>query len=150
MCYSGYWIPYTRMAADCKGMSEKFTTGLHRVREKANGVLPYSAINVNDCGVIAKFDNVYGCWHPPPDGNTLDCKKGSQLATLEDAVGEFGNLTSATDSEIDMDGLEGFTGIAFEKKQLRAERSRVQAPTGGGAPIRSRQTITIASVLSEK
>merc|ERR1712242_296217 len=60
---------YTRMAAKCKGVSEKTTTGVHRLKEMATwGALLFPAISVNDCDTKSKFDNVYGCRHSLPDG----------------------------------------------------------------------------------
>jgi len=60
---------YTRMAAQCKGVSEETTTGVHRLKEMAaKGELLWPAINVNDCVTKSKFDNVYGCRHSLPDG----------------------------------------------------------------------------------
>merc|ERR1712113_453714 len=60
---------YTRMAAQCKGVSEETTTGVHRLKEMAaKGELLFPAINVNDCVTKSKFDNVYGCRHSLPDG----------------------------------------------------------------------------------
>merc|ERR1711930_31872 len=59
---------YTRMAKQCKGVSEETTTGVHRLREMAaKGELLFPAINVNDCVTKSKFDNVYGCRHSLPD-----------------------------------------------------------------------------------
>merc|ERR1712056_100179 len=60
---------YTRMAKQCKGVSEETTTGVHRLKEMAKaGTLLFPAINVNDCVTKSKFDNVYGCRHSLPDG----------------------------------------------------------------------------------
>jgi len=60
---------YTRMAAQCKGVSEETTTGVLRLKEMAaKGELLFPAINVNDCVTKSKFDNVYGCRHSLPDG----------------------------------------------------------------------------------
>merc|ERR1711933_398767 len=60
---------YTRMAKKCRGVSEETTTGVHRLKEMAaKGELLFPAINVNDCVTKSKFDNVYGCRHPLPDG----------------------------------------------------------------------------------
>merc|ERR1712188_361200 len=59
---------WTRMAANCKGVSEETTTGVHRLKEmSAKGELLFPAINVNDCVTKSKFDNVYGCRHSLPD-----------------------------------------------------------------------------------
>merc|ERR1712151_1107855 len=60
---------YTRMAAQCKGVSEEPPTGVHRLREMAaKNELLFPAINVNDCVTKSKFNNVYGCRHSLPDG----------------------------------------------------------------------------------
>merc|ERR1712139_588648 len=60
---------YTRMAKQCKGVSEETTTGVHRLKEMAaKGELLFPGINVNDCVTKSKFDNVYGCRHSLPDG----------------------------------------------------------------------------------
>jgi len=60
---------WSRMAKQCKGVSEETTTGVHRLKEMAaKGELLFPAINVNDCVTKSKFDNVYGCRHSLPDG----------------------------------------------------------------------------------
>jgi len=60
---------WTRMAKNCRGVSEETTTGVHRLREMAaKGELLFPAINVNDCVTKSKFDNVYGCRHSLTDG----------------------------------------------------------------------------------
>jgi adenosylhomocysteinase len=60
---------WTRMAKNCRGVSEETTTGVHRLKEMAKkGELLFPAINVNDCVTKSKFDNVYGCRHSLPDG----------------------------------------------------------------------------------
>lgn len=60
---------WSRMAANCHGVSEETTTGVHRLKEMAKkGELLFPAINVNDCVTKSKFDNVYGCRHSLPDG----------------------------------------------------------------------------------
>merc|ERR1712019_91372 len=60
---------WSRMAKNCRGVSEETTTGVHRLREMAvKGELLFPAINVNDCVTKSKFDNVYGCRHSLTDG----------------------------------------------------------------------------------
>jgi adenosylhomocysteinase len=60
---------WTRMAKQCRGVSEETTTGVHRLKEMAKkGELLFPAINVNDCVTKSKFDNVYGCRHSLTDG----------------------------------------------------------------------------------
>jgi adenosylhomocysteinase len=60
---------WTKLAAECVGVSEETTTGVHRLydMEKAGSLL-FPCINVNDCVTKSKFDNVYGCRHSLPDG----------------------------------------------------------------------------------
>merc|ERR1719230_125043 len=59
---------WTKMAANCHGVSEETTTGVHRLKEMAaKGELLFPAINVNDCVTKSKFDNIYGCRHSLPD-----------------------------------------------------------------------------------
>jgi adenosylhomocysteinase len=56
------------MMADCCGVSEETTTGVHRLEVMSrNKELKLTAINVNDCVTKSKFDNVYGCRHSLPD-----------------------------------------------------------------------------------
>jgi adenosylhomocysteinase len=63
---AGRW---TRVAAECKGVSEETTTGVHRLYEMQKaGTLLFPAINVNDSVTKSKFDNLYGCRHSLIDG----------------------------------------------------------------------------------
>ncbi len=58
-----------RVASRVKGVSEETTTGVLRLRERAEaGTLLFPAINVNDSVTKSKFDNIYGCRHSLPDG----------------------------------------------------------------------------------
>ena len=60
---------WTKVAAECHGVSEETTTGVHRLVEMAkDGSLMFPAINVNDSCTKSKFDNVYGCRHSLIDG----------------------------------------------------------------------------------
>ncbi len=60
---------WTRVAADCRGVTEETTTGVHRLYEmQKKGTLLFSAINVNDSVTKSKFDNLYGCRHSLVDG----------------------------------------------------------------------------------
>lgn len=58
-----------QVVAECHGVSEETTTGVHRLyqMEKA-GKLLFPAINVNDSVTKSKFDNLYGCRHSVIDG----------------------------------------------------------------------------------
>ncbi|HEY6547138.1 MAG TPA: adenosylhomocysteinase [Vicinamibacteria bacterium] len=60
---------WAKVAADCKGVSEETTTGVHRLYEMEKaGKLLFPAINVNDSVTKSKFDNLYGCRHSLIDG----------------------------------------------------------------------------------
>merc|ERR1719216_563365 len=60
---------WQKQAAQCTGVSEETTTGVHRLYAMSkNNELLFPAINVNDCVTKSKFDNVYGCRHSLPDG----------------------------------------------------------------------------------
>jgi adenosylhomocysteinase len=58
-----------RVVADCKGVSEETTTGVHRLHQmEEKGDLLFPAINVNDSVTKSKFDNIYGCRESLVDG----------------------------------------------------------------------------------
>ena len=58
-----------KVAAECHGVSEETTTGVHRLYEMQKaGTLLFPAINVNDSVTKSKFDNLYGCRHSLVDG----------------------------------------------------------------------------------
>jgi adenosylhomocysteinase len=60
---------WSKVAAECKGVSEETTTGVHRLYEMQKaGTLLFPAINVNDSVTKSKFDNLYGCRHSLVDG----------------------------------------------------------------------------------
>merc|ERR1719162_2456636 len=76
---------YSRMAANCKGVSEETTTGVMRLKEMATkGELLFPGINVNDCVTKSKFDNVFGCRHSLPDGimRATDVMLGGKLCLI--------------------------------------------------------------------
>ncbi len=58
-----------RTVAECKGVSEETTTGVHRLYQMMeNNELLFPAINVNDSCTKSKFDNLYGCRESLADG----------------------------------------------------------------------------------
>lgn len=60
---------YPEMLADCYGVSEETTTGVHHLYKMVkNGTLLVPAINVNDSVTKSKFDNLYGCRESLIDG----------------------------------------------------------------------------------
>jgi adenosylhomocysteinase len=60
---------WARATAECHGVSEETTTGVHRLYEmEKKGTLLFAAINVNDSVTKSKFDNLYGCRHSLVDG----------------------------------------------------------------------------------
>merc|ERR1711939_54655 len=76
---------WTRMAKNCRGVSEETTTGVLRLKEMAaKGELLFPAINVNDCVTKSKFDNVYGCRHSLNDGimRATDVMIGGKIALV--------------------------------------------------------------------
>ncbi|MDR2936215.1 MAG: adenosylhomocysteinase, partial [Rikenellaceae bacterium] len=55
--------------AECRGVSEETTTGVHRLYQmKDAGKLLFPAVNVNDSVTKSKFDNLYGCRESLADG----------------------------------------------------------------------------------
>ncbi len=63
---AGRWA---KVAAECRGVSEETTTGVHRLYDMQKaGTLLFPAINVNDSVTKSKFDNLYGCRHSLVDG----------------------------------------------------------------------------------
>ena len=78
----GLW---TRVAAECRGVSEETTTGVHRLYQMTEaGTLLFPAINVNDSVTKSKFDNIYGCRHSLPDGimRATDVMLGGKTAVI--------------------------------------------------------------------
>jgi adenosylhomocysteinase len=76
---------WTRIAADCRGVSEETTTGVHRLYQMSDaGTLLFAAINVNDSVTKSKFDNIYGCRHSLPDGlmRATDVMLGGKTAVV--------------------------------------------------------------------
>jgi adenosylhomocysteinase len=60
---------FGKVAAQCHGVSEETTTGVHRLYDMQKaGTLLFPAINVNDSVTKSKFDNLYGCRHSLVDG----------------------------------------------------------------------------------
>lgn len=60
---------WQKVVAECKGVSEETTTGVHRLYEmEKNNTLLFPAINVNDSVTKSKFDNIYGCRESLVDG----------------------------------------------------------------------------------
>jgi adenosylhomocysteinase len=58
-----------RLVAECRGVSEETTTGVHRLYQLAEqGGLLFPAYNVNDSVTKSKFDNIYGCRESVVDG----------------------------------------------------------------------------------
>jgi adenosylhomocysteinase len=76
---------WTKVAADCQGVSEETTTGVHRLYQMMEaGTLLFPAINVNDSVTKSKFDNIYGCRHSLPDGlaRATDVMLGGKVAVV--------------------------------------------------------------------
>ncbi len=76
---------WTKVAAECQGVSEETTTGVHRLYQmREAGTLLFPAINVNDSVTKSKFDNIYGCRHSLPDGlaRATDVMLGGKVAVV--------------------------------------------------------------------
>jgi adenosylhomocysteinase len=76
---------WTGVAADCAGVTEETTTGVHRLYEmQKKGTLLFPAINVNDSVTKSKFDNLYGCRHSLIDGlnRATDVMLASKLCVV--------------------------------------------------------------------
>ncbi len=68
-CFKADPKRWHKVAADCHGVSEETTTGVHRLyKMQKDGTLLFPAINVNDSVTKSKFDNLYGCRHSLLDG----------------------------------------------------------------------------------
>jgi adenosylhomocysteinase len=60
---------YAHLLPGIVGVSEETTTGVQRLKEKAQqNLLPFPAFNVNDSVTKSKFDNLYGCRESLVDG----------------------------------------------------------------------------------
>ena len=60
---------WTEVVAECHGVSEETTTGVHRLQQMVEArTLLFPAINVNDSVTKSKFDNLYGCRESLIDG----------------------------------------------------------------------------------
>jgi len=60
---------FTNTSAQIRGVTEETTTGVMRLYDlHKRGLLPFSAINVNDSVTKSKFDNKYGCRESLVDG----------------------------------------------------------------------------------
>jgi adenosylhomocysteinase len=76
---------WTKVASECRGVSEETTTGVHRLYQMMDaGTLLFPAINVNDSVTKSKFDNIYGCRHSLPDGlaRATDVMLGGKVAVV--------------------------------------------------------------------
>ncbi len=76
---------WAKIAAECRGVSEETTTGVHRLYEmERQGTLLFPAINVNDSVTKSKFDNLYGCRHSLLDGlnRATDVMLAGKLAVV--------------------------------------------------------------------
>ena len=76
---------WTKVAAECAGVTEETTTGVARLYQmQKRGELLFPAINVNDSVTKSKFDNNYGCRHSLVDGlnRASDVMIGGKVAVV--------------------------------------------------------------------
>ena len=86
---------WTKVAAECHGVSEETTTGVKNlVKFEKEGTLLFPAINVNDSCTKSKFDNVYGCRHSLIDGlnRATDVMMSGKVAVVC-GYGDVGKLS---------------------------------------------------------
>lgn len=84
---------WTKLAAVVKGVNEKTTAGLHRLKRGPTRVSFFSpSITVNDCVAKSKSDSLCGCGHSLRDGimRALDVMVGGEC----DLVCAYGDVGS--------------------------------------------------------
>jgi adenosylhomocysteinase len=89
---------YPELLAECRGISEETTTGVHRLYEMMKaGKLKVPAINVNDSVTKSKFDNLYGCRESLVDGlkRATDVMMAGKLACVA-GFGDVGKGSAAS------------------------------------------------------
>lgn len=95
---------YPAILANCHGISEETTTGVHRLVEMmAEGTLKVPAINVNDAVTKSKNDNKYGCRHSLNDA----IKRGTDhlLAGKKALVIGYGDVGKGSAASLRQEGM---------------------------------------------
>jgi adenosylhomocysteinase len=95
---------YPEILANCHGISEETTTGVHRLLEMLKeGTLKVPAINVNDAVTKSKNDNKYGCRHSLNDA----IKRGTDhlLAGKKALVIGYGDVGKGSAASLRQEGM---------------------------------------------
>ncbi len=95
---------YPEILANCHGVSEETTTGVHRLLEMLEqGSLKVPAINVNDSITKSKNDNKYGCRHSLNDA----IKRGTDhlLAGKKALVVGYGDVGKGSAASLRQEGM---------------------------------------------
>ena len=95
---------YPEILANCHGISEETTTGVHRLLEMLkDGSLKVPAINVNDAVTKSKNDNKYGCRHSLNDA----IKRGTDhlLAGKKALVIGYGDVGKGSAASLRQEGM---------------------------------------------
>lgn len=95
---------YPEVLANCHGISEETTTGVHRLLEMMEeGSLKVPAINVNDAVTKSKNDNKYGCRHSLNDA----IKRGTDhlLSGKKALVIGYGDVGKGSAASLQQEGM---------------------------------------------
>ncbi|MCL6414126.1 adenosylhomocysteinase [Aestuariirhabdus sp. Z084] len=95
---------YPEVLANCHGISEETTTGVHRLLEMLEeGSLKVPAINVNDSITKSKNDNKYGCRHSLNDA----IKRGTDhlLSGKKALVVGYGDVGKGSAASLRQEGM---------------------------------------------
>lgn len=95
---------HPEILANCHGISEETTTGVHRLLEMLEeGTLKVPAINVNDAVTKSKNDNKYGCRHSLNDA----IKRGTDhlLAGKKALVIGYGDVGKGSAASLRQEGM---------------------------------------------
>ena len=95
---------FPEILANCHGISEETTTGVHRLLDMLNkGELKVPAINVNDAVTKSKNDNKYGCRHSLNDA----IKRGTDhlLAGKKALVIGYGDVGKGSAASLRQEGM---------------------------------------------
>ena len=95
---------YPAILANCHGISEETTTGVHRLLEMMEaGTLKVPAINVNDAVTKSKNDNKYGCRHSLNDA----IKRGTDhlLSGKKALVIGYGDVGKGSAASLNQEGM---------------------------------------------
>ncbi len=95
---------FPEILANCHGISEETTTGVHRLLDMLNkGELKVPAINVNDAVTKSKNDNKYGCRHSLNDA----IKRGTDhlLSGKKALVIGYGDVGKGSAASLRQEGM---------------------------------------------